>query len=308
MSSNKPKLLVVDDEELNRQIILKYLEDENYEIDCAEDGEKALEYLENTPSEYDLVLLDRMMPKMNGIEVLHKMKQDARLNDIPVILQTARATKDDILEGIKTGAYFYLTKPFEEEMLLSMVHSAINDRLNYLALQDALDLGSQSLSMMTNGEFKIYDLEEANNLSTFLAKTCPNPQKVVTGLSELFINAIEHGNLGITYDEKTDLINDGTWYQEIIKRLNKTENKDKFVTVLFVNDDDSIRITITDEGNGFNWKDYLEINPERIYDNHGRGIATSKIISFDDMQYSDKGNEVTVTVLLNTKAESKRAA
>ena len=164
MSSKKPKLLIVDDEPLNRQIVLKYLEDENYDMECVCDGDEALQYLENAPSEYDLVLLDRMMPKMNGIDVIHKMKQHPVLSNIPVIMQTARATNDDILEGIKAGAYFYLTKPFEEDMLLSMVRSAIYERLNSLKLQDALEQGVQSLNMMVSGQFKFHNLEEAQQL------------------------------------------------------------------------------------------------------------------------------------------------
>ena len=308
MSSKKPKLLIVDDEPLNRQIVLKYLEDENYDMECVCDGDEALQYLENAPSEYDLVLLDRMMPKMNGIDVIHKMKQHPVLSNIPVIMQTARATNDDILEGIKAGAYFYLTKPFEEDMLLSMVRSAIYERLNSLKLQDALEQGVQSLNMMVSGQFKFHNLEEAQQLSTFLAKTCPDPQRVVTGLAELFVNAVEHGNLGITYDEKTEFNKNGTWYEEVQSRLNMKKNKNKFVIANYVHHKDSISITITDQGDGFDWQDYLEIKPERIYDNHGRGIATSKIMSFDDLKYSEKGNEVMATVIIRSNAVTKQAA
>lgn len=301
MKNFKPHVLIVDDESLNREIVEHYLEDEDYEFTQASDGDEALEILKASPETFDVVLLDRMMPNINGIEVLKKMKQEALLSNIPVILQTARSTKEDIKEGIDEGAYFYLTKPFEEEILVSMVHSAIEERKNYLYFKKLLDEGASSLSMMEHGCFKFRTLDEARILAAHLAKSCPNPERIILGLSELFINAIEHGNLDITYDEKTRLITENKWLEEVEMRLTLTENKQKYVNVVFDRNNKDITIKITDQGDGFDWKEYINFSPERVFDNHGRGIASSNLISLDEIIYNERGNEVTAKILFEAK-------
>jgi CheY-like chemotaxis protein len=302
MSEIKPHILIVDDESLNRDIIERYLEDEGYELSEASNGNEALNILNTSSKKIDVVLLDRMMPNISGIEVLKTMKNDSLLSNIPVILQTARSTKEDIKEGIDAGAYFYLTKPFEEHMLLSMVRSAIEERNNYLKLKKSLDVGVSSLSMMEHGRFKFRTLDEASTLSMYLAKACPKPEKIIVGLSELFLNAIEHGNLGITYDEKTILNMENRWVEEVEKRLSLFENKNKYVDVIFDRHEDEITVKITDQGVGFDWKEYMDFSPERVFDNHGRGIATSKMLSLDDITYNEAGNVVTTKISLNTNA------
>jgi CheY-like chemotaxis protein len=298
MSTFIPQILVVDDEPFNRDIINHYLEDENYKTVEAGDGDEALEMLTAEPEKFDLILLDRMMQRVNGIEVLKKMKQDKVLSNIPVILQTARSTKEDIKEGIDKGAYFYLTKPFEQEMLISMVRSAIEERTQYLHLKESLNESVSSLLMLEKGTFKFRTLDEAKTLATHLAKSCPLPEKRILGLSELFINAIEHGNLGITYDEKSELNAENSWKAEVERRLELDENKNKYVEVLFERLDEEIIITVIDQGEGFDWQEYLEFSPERVFDNHGRGIASSKMISLDDIFYNAIGNQVTAKISL----------
>jgi anti-sigma regulatory factor (Ser/Thr protein kinase) len=132
-----------------------------------------------------------------------------------------------------------------------------------------------------------------------LANACPDPERVVVGLSELIINAIEHGNLGITYEEKTRLNQDGEWLREVERRLQSEEYADKRVVVDFERGPLSIRIRIADEGAGFDWHGYVDPDPERAFDNHGRGIAMSKLLYFDSLEYHGKGNEVTVEVFLS---------
>lgn len=298
MSDQQPlRLLVVDDDELNRDIIEEYLDESGYEIVTAEDGDIAIEMLEKEPSRFDIVLLDRMMPRMGGMEVLSRIKQHPQLSTIPVILQTARAGKENILEGMKAGAYYYLTKPFEEAMLTTVVKTADNERRRHLALQNALEQSARTLSLMGLGRFNFQTLEQAGDLATMLAKACPDAKRVVTGLSELMINAVEHGNLGVSYDEKGRINADGCWLEEIEKRQQLPENRDKWAEISFQQSESEITILIKDQGQGFDWSDYLELNPDRAFDNHGRGIAMAKMLSFDNLEYLGCGNEVRVTIL-----------
>jgi len=115
------RVLVVDDEPINLMIIREYLEGPLYDLDMVESANIAWQRLESAATAYDLVILDRMMPGMNGIELLRLMKADPRFNTIPVIMQTAATSPDQVREGIEAGAYYYLAKPYEPETLIAIV-------------------------------------------------------------------------------------------------------------------------------------------------------------------------------------------
>lgn len=298
MSLSKPNILIVDDEPFNVEILLEYLEDDGYALDTAEDGQEAWGKLQADPHRYDVVILDRMMPRMNGMEVLAKIKADPLLQSVPVILQTALAAKEEILEGIQAGAYYYLTKPFEEELLQSVLGTAVEDRMRYLRMQEESDIAGRTFGLMEQGVFRFRTLEAARDLATVLANACPDPKKVVIGMSELLINAVEHGNLGITYAEKSALRESDSWDEEVGRRLGDPQYSDRRVRVDFHRTREMINVTITDEGDGFDWSKYMDIDPARAFDTHGRGIAMSRMISFDSVEYHGNGNEVTVTVSL----------
>jgi len=285
-------VLVVDDESINLEIIEEFLSLENLSLCMVEDGSDAWERLEHEPELYDVVLLDRMMPGMDGMEILVRMKNHQKLNNIPVILQTAKASRQDIIEGISAGAYYYLTKPFGEELLRSIVRTAIEDKLRYNLLTDGLEQTSRGLSSLDEARFIIRTIVEANDVARILAKTCTCPAKAVIGISELLINAIEHGNLKIGYEEKTRLMMSGRWINEINKRLELPEYKHKTVTVSVTRQSNMVKILIEDEGDGFEWKKYLELDPQRVFDIHGRGIAIAKLTSFESINYFGSGNKV----------------
>jgi CheY-like chemotaxis protein len=99
-----PCILVVDDEPLNIEILTDSLEYAGYETVTARDGAEAWALLTDNPERFDAVLLDRMMPRMNGIEVLKRMRASPPHAIVPVILQSARAAKEDIVEGLQAGA------------------------------------------------------------------------------------------------------------------------------------------------------------------------------------------------------------
>ena len=110
---------------------------------------------------------------------------------------------------MRAGAYYYLTKPFKESQFLSIVDTAVQDRMQFRGLQNLLVESSQTPGAMNSASFRFQTLEQAEALSSFLAKAFPQPEKIILGLSELMVNAVEHGNLGITYAEKTFLNGEG---------------------------------------------------------------------------------------------------
>jgi CheY-like chemotaxis protein len=286
----KPCVLLADDEVFNLEILEELLDDHGFESDTAENGREAVELLTANPGKYQAVLLDRMMPGMGGIEVTHFIKQDARLRMIPVIMQTAKATKQDIEEGLGAGILYYLTKPFGKQDLLAIVDTAV--RYFYECQALCRELGNNREKIPAQGRVEFRSLNEARNAATRLAALAMDPDKVVVGLFELFVNAIEHGNLGIGFDYKSTLQKSGGWLAEIERRQQLPENRHKKVTVDYQTQHGNVSYMVKDQGHGFNFREFLNISTTRSLNMHGRGIAIAKVLSFDQLNYLDPGNQV----------------
>ncbi len=294
---NKYKILIVDDEEFNLDILTDFLSDAGYEVISAADGEQGLMQLKKHP-DVDVIVVDRMMPNMNGIEMLQHIKKDPLYKDIPAIMQTAAASSQQILEGIEAGVYYYLAKPYDELLLLTIVRSALEDYSTRLKMRDELQKQKRTLGLLEQARFRFRTLEETNNLCYLIANCFPNPDDALYGLNELMVNAIEHGNLGISYSEKSDLVYKGIWQAEIERRLDLSEYRNKSATLEFEAQEKSLIVTIKDQGNGFNWQDYIEFSHQRATDPNGRGIAIAKARSFHDLEYRGNGNEVVCKINL----------
>jgi adenylate cyclase len=126
----KPKVLIVDDEPFNVDYLEQELEDLNYHILTAVNGQEALDLIQRERP--DLVLLDIMMPVMDGFAVLSRLKADAVLRDIPVIVISAANDLESVVKGIQQGAEDYLPKPFEPTLL----HARISASLEKKSLRD----------------------------------------------------------------------------------------------------------------------------------------------------------------------------
>lgn len=113
------RILLAEDEKSMSKAITVILTKNNYSVDAVFDGEEALSYLKT--GDYDLAILDVMMPKMDGFEVVRRIRQAG--NPIPVMMLTARSQVDDKVEGLDLGANDYLTKPFESKELLARIRA-----------------------------------------------------------------------------------------------------------------------------------------------------------------------------------------
>ena len=129
------KVLVVDDEKLIVKGLRFSLEQDDMEVDCAYDGEEALEMVKR--KEYDMILLDVMLPKYDGFEVCRQIRD---FSDVPVIMLTARGQEDDRVRGLEAGADDYVTKPFSPRELVARIRAVIR-RKGGDALPDTLRVG-----------------------------------------------------------------------------------------------------------------------------------------------------------------------
>ena len=117
------RILVVDDESLNRILLSTNLQESGYAVETAEDGQQALAMLRARL--FDAVLLDLIMPRMDGYQVLAEMKQDARLRRIPVIIISSSDEIDSIVRCIEMGATDYLAKPFDPVLLHARIRASL---------------------------------------------------------------------------------------------------------------------------------------------------------------------------------------
>ncbi len=120
-----PKILVVDDEPVNRRVLENHLTVAGYEVVEASSGKEALEELD-TEIPFNLILLDVMMPEMSGYEVCEKIRERYIASDLPIILLTAKNTVNELVDGFNSGANDYLTKPISKNELLSRIKTHIN--------------------------------------------------------------------------------------------------------------------------------------------------------------------------------------
>lgn len=298
---DRAHVLVVDDEPINLEIIAELLDGPRFVLDLMPDAESALARLEDVKNGYDLIILDRMMPGMNGLDMLRRIKADQRFQHIPVIMQTAAATPEQVREGMEAGAYYYLTKPYEPGALLVIVTAVLDAAERQLKLSGLLEQTQRQLNtlrLLALAEFQFSQLEEISSLASLLASVCPSPDAVVLGLNELMMNAVEHGSLGISYAEKMKLKRTGAWADEVARRSLQPEYRDRSVRVRMERDNAAreIRFTISDQGSGFEWRNFLEFDPARAFDPNGRGIAMARQISFSSLEYQGSGNVVVASV------------
>ena len=286
------KVLAVDDNRADLLMLNTILQNMGFEVVTAKSGREALNLLKEMNT-IDVILLDREMPEMSGIEVVGKLKANAKISHIPVIMQTGSDKPEQIREGIDAGVFYYLTKPLNNEVLKSVLSAAVVDIEQQNSLKSELEKHKNSFGLVEDCVFVFSKLHEAEYLATFLANFYPNPERVVTGIAELLINSIEHGTLNIFYVAKTNLVSTNSWRNEVEKRERLPENKGKSVKVIFARRKDGLYLRITDQGPGFDWRAYLQIDPARASDNHGRGIALANMVSFDKLAYNEVGNEVT---------------
>ena len=290
MSSHR--LLIVDDDPISLQLMSSYLKTTDYSVTLAQDGQQAEEIIFSYPPlHFAALILNYRMPRKDGITLLKELKQGEHYL-MPVILQTSANDPNQIHRGLEAGAFYYLIKPYSPNVFLSIVDAAVKDFDNHQQVAQKLNKLTGSMKLLKDAHFQYRTLDEATDLSSFIAHLTPEPQKVGMGLFELLVNAVEHGNLEITYEEKTQLLKESRLKQEIEHRLTSARYQQRFVKVDIERHGQELEIIIEDMGPGFDFENYLEFSIERALDTHGRGIMMAKKLSFDQLEYSQGGRRV----------------
>ncbi len=266
----------------------------------------------------DLVLLDLDMPGP-GLRMCRELKSDPLTQDAAVVLLSG---SDDIQEearGFDVGAADYIHKPFEQVDLLARVQN----QLRFKSKLDELQARFEHVrSKLLEGSELTSDIDQAcieserksirlnndvdrvhgvvNQLLVGIGARLTNKQRsdLMLGLHEMVLNAIEHGNLGINSGQEREAIERSELDELIRERLARSELASREVFVDYEYEGDEVRFRIRDEGNGFDWRLFLNRDePEDIFASNGRGIMISRFI-FDEIDYNDRGNEVVLKKFL----------
>jgi adenylate cyclase len=163
-----PRVLIVDDNENNRAILAARLGAQGYSTTEASDGAEALEAVRRDAP--DLILLDVMMPGIDGLEACRRLKSDPSLGFVPVILVTARADSKDVVAGLEAGADEYLTKPVDQQALVARVRSMLRVKeLHDRTKRQAAELAELNASLERRVAEQVIQIERANRLKRFLS-------------------------------------------------------------------------------------------------------------------------------------------
>ncbi|MDM8527725.1 hybrid sensor histidine kinase/response regulator [Anaerolineales bacterium HSG24] len=169
-------ILIIDDSPTNLGVLADYLEDYDFDILVAEDGESGLDKAQYALP--DLILLDVMMPGMDGFEACHHLKADEKTKDIPVIFMTALAETEHKVKGFASGAVDYVTKPLHQEEVLARIHT----HLKISDLTNNLQAANQELSKLNADKDKFMSI---------MAHDLKGPFLPLLGMSELLPKLIE---------------------------------------------------------------------------------------------------------------------
>jgi len=163
-----PRILIVDDNETNRCLLTARLGAEGYETTEAENGERALAVAHEVAP--DVVLLDVMMPKIDGFEVCRRMKGDPTLGFVPIVMVTARTDSKDVVTGLNAGADEYLTKPIDHAALVARVRSMLRIKeLHDRVEAQAVELASWNRMLEQRVAEQLEQIERVSRLKRFLS-------------------------------------------------------------------------------------------------------------------------------------------
>jgi CheY-like chemotaxis protein/anti-sigma regulatory factor (Ser/Thr protein kinase) len=275
------KALVVEDEPETGQLLAEILRRRGYDPTVMTEGKPAVPWTqENRP---ELILLDLMLPDIDGYDICETLKLERDTNLIPIIMVTARDTPKDKVHGLQVGANHYLTKPFTVEQLTQAIDRAVAWRHD---LEHSGTEGEIHFQLQSDTEY----LDELNHLlgSLFLFSGVAESQvrQLIAAVREMGTNAIEWGH---------------------------QKNIDLIVTVTYRIDPEKVTITIKDTGPGFDRRKLLHAAKPEDPVSHlmvretlgmregGFGILMAEGL-VDDLQYNEAGNEVRLVKYYVTKA------
>jgi CheY-like chemotaxis protein len=292
------KILIIDDEKQVRDVLSIALQEEGYHTFEASSGEQGIQLL--AASEPDIVITDVMMPGMDGIEVTRDIKQ--RREDIDVVIMSGFGTEELVVNALRAGASNYVKKPIIFDELFKIIDEIIFRRENRKRFEIAKIIVRYERKDMVIGN-------DVSNIWGAVNQILFNVQGIIDsnviegmsiGLYELIVNAIEHGNLGITFDEKSRALQSNRYRELLEKRREKADREGKNVFIRCDFSPAELCVEIRDQGEGFDLSSLPDMHhPETMMSDHGRGILLANLF-YDSVEYVLPGNCVRIKKIMQT--------
>jgi DNA-binding response OmpR family regulator len=284
-------VLVAEDDPQLRRLLAEVLRRGGFVPLLAADGQEALDlFLAQRPP---IVVSDVFMPRLDGLELLLRIKREAPAACI--VITTGFGSEEIAIQAIRHGASNYFKKPIDLSefsysmgVLAQVVTHRQREGLDYGLLREE----RRTLVFGNN-------LEERYAVIRLLTETAGafrfDVEAIRTGLLEIITNAIEHGNLGISRDEKREALREGRFAALLGERAESPERRDLRVTVESVITPDAASFTVSDQGEGFDWRDFpCAMEPAALLDECGRGLLITRLC-MDRVDFSAPGNRVTIS-------------
>ena len=286
------KVLIVEDDYPSREYLINLIGLEGYDLRAAQDGKEGLEiYKEYDP---DVIISDIQMPNMDGLELLSTIRKDK--SDTIFIITTAFGSEDYAIEALRRGANNYLKKPIRKNSLVNLLEK-------YKSIVEGHKLAQKARGKILRKDISIEFETNISHVPAIISRLISELgvklddseiTDIELGLDELITNALEHGNMGITFDEKVKASNSNTMLELYEKKLRNKEFAARKLRVHYKLRSDYCEWLIEDEGTGFDWR--LIPDPtqsSQLMELNGRGIFITHFL-FDEMEYMGKGNMVRV--------------
>ncbi len=288
------KVLIVEDEEALRDCLKRIVAKNGHEAHTAGDGATGLELFDQVQP--DLVISDVQMPRMDGLKLLEEIRK--RNSDTIVVIVTGVGTESIAISALRLGANNYLWKPLTSKDLVPLLRK-------YQSLVTQRTVTRESAELVTERRLKLV-LDNRMVLSTGVARLLVQEAgdmlfekdrlDVTLGLDEIITNAIEHGNLGVTFEEKDEALGGTEGMSELYrKRLEDPVVAARRVRIEFeAIKGEYCQWVIADEGQGFKWDNLPNpLDEDRLLCRCGRGIFLARLI-FDEVEYLGCGNRVRI--------------
>ncbi len=302
MNSENKTLLLLETDPGIQEMVQSIVLDHDLAMQTAYNLENAMRLISKGHT-FALIFNQKLIPG-DALEFARQIKRD--YPDLPVIAILGKENSNLIIELLQAGTFACLSMPVQSGDLiynLGKIIANTTDTYNPFAMV------YEERTLIMPNDFSLVMQVAKSLVDGSLPVTEKNRYHIILGLSEIINNAIEHGNLGISFAEKSDALKASRFYQIAIERSNKEPFRERVVTIrsrIFPNLR-RIEFFVADQGSGFNW--HLLPDPkdkENILNRNGRGILMARY-AFDEMIYNDIGNEVTLVVNLDLPHRNRRS-
>ena len=282
----KARILVIEDDSALRDVLAEGLRTKGHDVLLAGDGNQGLRvFAEERP---DLVLTDLQMPGKKGIEVLRGIKKlEPEAN---VVVMTGYGSEETAVEALRGGAMNYLKKPVTFQDLDDVLERVATNQNREISREFVFEESKRVV--MGNQIDRVWGV--VNQLTICAENVCgkEKEQELGLGLYEMIINAIEHGSLGITFEQKCQAIEQNAYEALLRGRMSDPTYSRRRVTIDYRMIPGELHYVVRDEGEGFDWRNLACADPLKgLLTPCGRGILLARIY-LDRVEYNEKGNEV----------------